>query len=342
MFKLPALDKFYEMLYLRVLVNIVIGHSKTIIYIEMLNSDVVVSSSKEIFDSPYLTTPMYEHILTFTKESPYHYISILDSSTSQGAIPTCEKHDTSNYYDLVESEYKCFDDNWIYYTSKSDIIDIQRAYEKIGIDYIFSPFVLLANFFKDKIDTHLAMFILIEEDYLSLSVFDTSKLLYSEHLDMSNELESDELLLDVNLEDEDILLDEEDSIDLDDIDAIDELDDFGDIADLDSIEDIGEFEEAKDVEEELLEQTEEIYEEGSNDGFNEDYQRFSLIQSSVNRFYKSEKFKSEFVENVYIADAVGVSIDLKKYFEEEMFLNVYIRHVDLSMEVCEIAKMELL
>jgi len=189
------------------------------------------------------------------------------------------------------------------------------------------------------------MFILIEEDSLSLTVFDSSKLLYCEHLDMSNELESEELLLDVNLDDDDILLEEEeeeDSIDLDDIDAIDELDDFGDIADLDSIEDIGEFEEAKDVEEELLEQTEEIYEEGSNDGFNEDYQRFSLIQSSVNRFYKSEKFKSEFVENVYIADAVGVSIDLKRYLEEEMFLNVYIRHVDLSMEVCEIAKMELL
>ena len=55
----------------------------------------------------------------------------------------------------------------------------------------------------------------------------------------------------------------------------------------------------------------------------------------------SEKYKSEFVENIYIADSIGISSDLKKYLEEELFLNVYVRHVNLPAEVCEIAKMEL-
>jgi len=190
------------------------------------------------------------------------------------------------------------------------------------------------------------MFILIEDDSISLSVFDNSRLLYAEHLDMSIEEESEELLLDVELDDDDdIELEDDDSIDLDDIDAlddIDELDDFGDIADLDSIEEINEFSETQDVEEELLEQAQEEDDlEDVSDGFNEDYQRFSLIQSSVNRYYQNEKYESEFLENVYIADSVGVSGDLKKYLEEEMFLNVYIRHVELASEVCSVAKAEL-
>ena len=78
-----------------------------------------------------------------------------------------------------------------------------------------------------------------------------------------------------------------------------------------------------------------------SDGMNEDFQRFSLIQSAVNTFYKDEKFESEFIENIYIGDGVGVSSDLKRYLEEEMFLNVYIRHLDLAGELCTIAKMEL-
>ena len=47
------------------------------------------------------------------------------------------------------------------------------------------------------------------------------------------------------------------------------------------------------------------------------------------------------MESVYIADGVGVSEDLKRFLEEEMFLSVYVRKMDLSMQICELAKGEL-
>ncbi|MDB2562404.1 hypothetical protein N9X61_02240 [Sulfurimonas sp.] len=336
-------NKFYEFLYVKVLVNIIIGHTKTVVYIEILNKSGVVNSHEEKFDTKYLSSEMYEYITTYTKETPYFYVSILDNSVSQGAIPTCSKHKTGYFQDLSASEYKCYKDKWVYYTAKTDVYAIEKVYEKIGVDFIFSPFILLANFFKDKIDTHLAMFILVEEGSLALSIFDNSQLLYAEYLDMEIEIAKDELMMDDNTI-EDIDLDE--SIDLDDIaslDDIDELDDdFGDIADLDSIDELDDFDETKDVEEELAESEDvEDFPIQDSDGLNEDYQRFALIQSAVNNFYKDEKFASEFIENVYIGDGVGVSADLKKYLEEEMFLNVYVRHVDLTHELSEIVKMEL-
>mgnify|MGYP000483326501 CR=1 FL=1 len=309
------LNKLYETIYLKAFVNIIIAPSKTTVYIEMVNKKGVVDSDEAVFDTKHLSIEMLEYILSFTKETPFFYISILDNSTSQGAIPTCAKNKVGYFYDVSASEYKCYNNKWTYYTAKSDIYQIEKVYEKIGIDLIFSPFVILANFFKDKTNSHLAMFILVEEGAISLSVFDNSELLYGDYMDVVVDLEtSDELIMENIDEDEDIDLGDA-SIDLDDIDTIDdieELDDFGDIADLDTIDDIDEFSETKDVQAQLEEmEDEEEFDAEESIGLNEDYKRFILIQSSVNNFYKDDKYSSEFIENVYIADSTGFSSDLK-------------------------------
>lgn len=338
------LNTLCEILYNKVVVTIIVGRSKTTVYIEVINKQDILNVYEEVFETETLNNEVYEYITFFTNETPFFYVSVLDNSASQGAIPTCAKQETSYFYDLSASEHKCFNDKWIYYTAKSDLYELEKVYKKIGLDFVFSPFVVLAHFFKDKIDDHLAMFILIEDTAISLTVFQNSELLYGKYLEINLE-ETEELLMDdENIEEVD--LDEDDhSIDLDDIntiDDIDELDDFGDIADLDSIEEIDEFSESKDVEEELAEREyEEEFPLEVSDELNEDYQRFIRIQSSVNNFYKNEKYTSEFIENVYIADSIGLSLDLKKYLEEEMFLNVYIRHIDLAHEVCELTKAEL-
>lgn len=336
-------SNFLESLYHKVLVNIVIGHTNTVVYVEMLSKSGVVSSHEETFDTKYLSTKMQAFIQNFTKESPYYYISILDNSKSQGALPTCSKHKTGYYYDLSASEYKCYKEKWTYYTAKTDLYAIEKVYDKVGIDFIFSPFLILAKFFQDKINTHLALFVLIEEEALTLSIFDHSELLYAEHLYLDIDITSDALSVDDNdIEELEI---HEEGIDLDDIaslDELDELDDFGDIEDLDSIDELDDFDETKDIEEELqVIGSEEDFPTKETDGLNGDFQRFSLIQKAVNSFYKDEKYQSQFIENIYIGDGVGVSGDLKKYFEEEMFLNVYVRHLNLAAELCEVAKMEL-
>ncbi len=82
----------------------------------------------------------------------------------------------------------------------------------------------------------------------------------------------------------------------------------------------------------------------SNDNkkdFDEDYQRFLLIHSSLGHYYSDEKYDSQFIESVYIADSIGVGDDLSRYLEEEMFLNVYIRKIDLGYEIAQLVKMEL-
>ncbi|WP_324171296.1 hypothetical protein [Sulfurimonas sp.] len=334
------LSKLFELLYHKVYVNIVVERSQTIVYVQECSTEGLVVSESQTFKTTTINAKMKEFINSFTSESPFYYISVLDTSESQGALPTCISRDMSKFFDLEFSKHMCYKKNWAYYSSKVDLNRLERSYPEIGIDFIFSPFVLLANFFKDKIDSSLAIFLLVEDNYLSLAVFNNSELLYSHHINMEHNNESDVLMMENQNDEVDLELDT--SINLEEIDVHDDVeltDDFGDIEDLDSIGEIDEFAE-EEIEEEIEEEVTATIEEEAT-GFNEDYQRYSLIQSSINRFYKDEKYKSEFVQDIYIADAIGVSGDLKRYLEEEMFLNVFVRHLDLCSELVQLTKAEL-
>lgn len=338
------INQLFEALYLKVFINIVVQRSNTLIYVEMRSKKGSVEQLHKEFNTPSVNEEMVAFISTYMKETPYCYISILDMSPLQGVIPTCNKHKLEYYYDdIATAEYKCLDNSWSFYTSKSDIYELEKRYESFGLDFIFSPYVVLQHFFKDKIGKKLALYALIQDSFISLAVFEDGVLLFGDHLDLETTDDAEDMLLSANIE-EDVELELDEGIDLEEIDVeddeIESLDDFSDIEDLDSIEDIDEFSEDKDLEEELLE-SEEVLQESSDDRFNEDYQRFSLIQASIGKYYKDERYESRFIENIYIADGIGVSRDLKKYLEDEMFFNVYIRHTDIAVEICELAKEEL-
>ncbi len=334
----------FESLYNKVFVNIVVDRVKTTVYIERCSKNSILSEVEEVFNTTSITKEMKEFISLYISESPFHYISVLDTSSSQGGLPTCVKNKIPYYEDLTSSVSKCFDKKWTYYTSQEDLYLIERKYEKVGIDFIFSPFVLLTNFFKDKIDNNIALFVVIQDSCISLSIFSHSELLYAKHLDLVGDNESEDILMyDDHDDNDEIEIDE--GIDLEGIDAledIDSFDDFGDIEDLDSIEDNEDFLETADAEEAFHENMQEQeMPVRESESFNEDYQRFLLIQSAINDFYNNSKFEGLFVQNIYMADGIGVSQDLKRYLEEEMFMDVYTRQLDLPSAVCELAKMEL-
>lgn len=334
------LGKLFENLYLKVFVNIIVDRSRSTIYIELCNKTGILESYEESFDTTKINKRMYAFISPYIEESPFNYISVLDTSTSQGAVPTCSSKEMSRFFDVSSSNHKPYNKQWSYYTSKVDLSILQNNYKSIGLDYVFSPFVVLANFFKDKIDSAVAMYLLIEDKSISISIFENSELLYAENLSIEYDVDSDELMMEDDTAELD--LDIDGVIDLDEVDVaedIDMLDDFGDIEDLSDFEEIDEFSETEDMDFAQSPSTgnDNLEESG---GLNEDFQRFSLIQTSLNDFYKDARFNAKFIESAYIADSVRVSPDLKKYLEEELYLSVYVRNIDLAVEVCEIAKAE--
>ncbi len=339
------LSKVIENLYLKVFVGIVVSAEKYDVMIEMVKGSDVKERMMKSFPHPGGKGEMQTFIETYTDESPFYYISLLHPMPDQGALPTCSSKRAEDFFDLSTSITLCQDKKWMLYAAKPDLDQLRKEYKNPGLDFIFSPFVVMRRFFKDKIKLGLAFFILAQPESISLAVFKGGSLLFAEQIAM--EAEEDDLFNDMNDEavslsfelDADGL---EEGIDLDDINAIDDLeglDDLNDIEDLDAVGDLEAFEEHMPEPVSVIEEHSAVSEEEPQ-GFNEDFKRFQIIQNGLNNYYSDGKFDQQFIESVYVADACGVTDDLKHYLEEELFMKVYIRRIDLAAEVVDLAKVE--
>lgn len=272
-----------------------------------------------------------------TEESPLHYVSLLNPSPHQGALAKCFTHNKENGLDGTITV--CRNEKWTLYASERELEELQKQYAPVGLDFIFSPFSVIERFFADKITGGLALYAFALKDSFSIAFFEEGKLEYAHHYPMHQNSvsviieEGSPAGFSLGVEEEQvqekgISLDEIES--LDDLDIIDELDDLSDIEDLDMLEEIVEFSDDAPTSIEKYDSVPHADEvKGELDRFNDDYARFELIEKTLSDFYAGEYCKDRFVETVYIADAYGSGIELKRYLEEELFLNVLIRRIDV-------------
>lgn len=280
------------------------------------------------------------------EDSPYYYIALLNPDSTQGAFEGCSGNSFTAHVDTSNAKTLCRDKKWMLFTSLKEINTLKKRYAAVGLDYLFSPFSILENFFKDKIGGHFAMYVLAQPASLSIAFFEEGKLDYAHHYQLygssvQEEISSiDELPISFDEEEEEgepvgINLDEIES--LDDLDIIDDLDDLGEIEDLDSLDDIADFHEDESfLEVENIGQSK----EKTANRFSDEYKRFELVQKALMKMYESEHCKNRFIETVYIADAFGSTGELKQYLEEELFLSVMSRKIDLCEEVIKLSEFE--
>lgn len=294
----------------------------------------------------------YEDMAAYLRKridiSPLHYIAILNPGMNQGALNGCSLHDIAD--DLNGAKTLCRNQKWLLYASILELESLKKEYSTLGLDFVFSPFSIIEHFFGDKIGTGFALYALAQKDSFSVAFFDTGKLEYAHHYPMHRdegsgiEQEGNAIGFTDGVEEDEVIergISLDDIENLDDLDIIDELDNLSDIEDLDALEDIDEFSDDQPTLEEkrvILPYGDELKQE--MDGFNDDFARFEFIQKTLTRFYASEQCHDRFVETVYIADAYGSGAELKRYLEEELFLNVLIRRIDVGDEVISLAMSE--
>lgn len=296
----------------------------------------------------------YEDMVSFLRKyvdaSPLYYVALLNPEPKQGALSGCSQHTADDIEEIIGTKTLCRNGQWLLYSAQRELDALEHQYRTIGLDFIFSPFSILEHFFADKIKVGFALYALAQKDSFSIVLFEEGKLEYAHHYSMAeksaldSEDEGNTAGFAVGIREEDeigrgINLDDIES--LDDLDILEELDDLSDIEDLDTLEEIAEF-----SEDELTHEEKRVAASHGNDiksemdRFNNDYHRFELIQRTLIQFYGGEHCHNRFVETVYIADAYGSGSELKRYLEEELFLNVLIRHIDVADEVIALSMAE--
>jgi hypothetical protein len=158
---------------------------------------------------------------------------------------------------------------------------------------------------------------MVEDDILDNQEYKDTQSINLDVMDINNDMES---------------LDDFESID--DLDSIDELDSDDEDLEMKLNENLEELSEDETQEQEPQEEVQEQYQIN-------DFQKFLYIQKSLNKFYKDELYKSDFVQKAYIADNSNTTNEFKKYLQDEMLLDVYVRTIDLGIEILNLAKKEL-
>lgn len=338
------LERFYQ----KIFIAIVVEEKAHEVTVTGVKNGKILFKERKRFEESEPTPQLFTYIRKYIEQSPLHYISLLNPDLNQGVLSGCSMKDVAEEVDSSGIKMVCRNKKWMMYASVHELENLKKRYKSVGLDFIFSPFSVLEYFFADKIGGDFALYVLAQKDSFSIVFFDKGNLEYAHNYSMHpSQMLVEEtsvgggFALDTMYDEEEkgIRLDEIET--LDDLDIIDELDNLSDIEDLDSLDEIAEFsEDIPTYEEERVREPQGKELKEQMDRFNDDYRRFELIQRTLTQFYAGEHCRDRFVETVYIADAYGSGAELKRYLEEELFLSVLIRKIDLGDAVISLARVE--
>lgn len=116
------------------------------------------------------------------------YIAILDNSPFQGALPVANRDEYLWFPEI--SQYKEYDDllfkkqsNWSLFTLKTELLHTQNNFKDVGLDFIFSPFILpIAVQKRFKLPASTSIFVLAEKDLTIFTIFKGDELLYGTYI----------------------------------------------------------------------------------------------------------------------------------------------------------------
>lgn len=311
-----------------------------ILHVSLKNKNVLFKKTRTFADT-IISETMLRYIQSAIEPSPFFYISTLNTHSNQGAYKGCDG--------LAGMQTLCRNQS-TQYTSYDALADLSEQYDAIGLDFIFSPFSMLEFYFADKINTTFALYALATPDMFSIAIFDNGKLEYAYHYTYdktpslgASHATTPSMEFSV-LPDEDpagsVVLD--DIEEMEELDLLEDLDIFDDIEDLDELDAVSEF--TQDI---LTFEEKRIHREKNEnlaklelDNASEEYQKFTLIRKALEYFYTSPNCGNRFIETVCIADSYHDGYELKNYLEEELFLNVLIRRVNLCEGIHALAVME--
>jgi len=297
-----------------------------------------------------LTNDLEKIINNYQNKYKFSYVSTNITSVNQGAIPGITKARFSDFgINTTDIEYLSVNNGWSAYASVEDIKLLKEEFKNCGLDFVFSPFLILYYFFKRDFRDKSTLYILAQESSITMSVLKGRNFLFGANFVMvsgendvfvSND-ENSNNTDDSNKEEEEFIsLDDggfgdDEMIALDDLNNGEAFDDFkvtdgiGDSSDKDN----------KDA----TQSTKNNDNTNSNfDSFSKGMDMFKFIKKSLEEFYKNPIYKSEFVENIIIADSFGVPDDAIVYIKNELLMSVDIRKINLAETMINMAKDEVL
>ncbi|MBV5277863.1 MAG: hypothetical protein J0647_02280 [Campylobacteraceae bacterium] len=311
------------------------------------NGEVVKTFNKVFtieFSSEILDKNVENYLISLQEEYQFVYIAFLLNSMGQGAISGFSKEFfTKNSVDIQNVTHVTISNLWSTYASFIEIKWAKNLFSEVGLDLIYSPFILLNDFvISQKLKNKPTLYILNSQDFFILAVFDNKKLHFGaffktqsdtsfSHSSEVNDWESEQKEENIaTLGELSEMGQEEDN------DEMSELSELGDIDDLQSVDSFSDFDDTKTIG--RFKGLDEVRDEDTNlELYGRDLLVYKYLKSSLEEYYHNPIYLSEFIEEIIIFDGYEVSSELIHQLEDELMMDVEIHKVDLVDRMCDIA-----
>jgi hypothetical protein len=258
-------------------------------------------------------------INTLQEEHDNTYIALFLNTLGQGIIPICDENALARFnVDHKNVKSICKDNRFLMYATLIDVKWADKLFQRTGLDFVFSPFLVLDFFIKKAMKKEsynkeeVVLYILNTNNALTLMIQKGDTLLYGAFFNIAKG--EDLLYTDYSDDIEDDTVMEE--LNLDDISDL-EMDDILDVSNFVT---------------NILQSNANISEE--------DERIIKYLNSSLKEFYSNELYNSEFITAARIYDDVGINEGVMKYIENELLLDTSAENISVSDVILELSMQE--
>lgn len=277
-------------------------------------------------NTPESSKLLYDFVLRQYDKYSIVYSASIINTINQGGLPGCDKRNFHRYsVDTTNASVVCVDKTWSIFASNYDIENTKKDYADLGgLDFLFSPIVVLKRFFDDTLTSEPMLCILKQDTSATIAILTKNNLLFSGFavLDAASENKSSSSKDDEKIFGDEEDLDKEGLIDLDDLA-------FG-------LKNGGDFDfggtDAGDSSNAVKEM----------ESLSGDLRILEFVKTSLADFYKNEMYESTFIEKIAIADLYFDSPELKNLLEKKLMMSVTHKKIELSKITATLAAEEVL
>jgi hypothetical protein len=295
-----------------------------------------------------LDQSLENYLMSLQDEYQFVYIAYLLDTLGQGAIEgTASDSFQKHNVDLQNVHHISMPAHWSAYASHIEIKWAKNLFSEVGLDFIFSPFLVLSDLIvSQKLKNKPTCYLLNCNTFFIMAIFKESQLLFGAFFktqsevsfthstdvnDWENEQQEEQIASAEELPE----LMEEESEDLEELGELEDLDDIEEFRSADSFSDIddktiGYFKGMDSVKEEDI----------SLALYGRDLMVYKYLKSSLEEYYHNPLYKSEFIEEIIIFDGYEISSDLIHQLEDELMMDVEIHKVDVNDRMCDLAIQE--
>jgi len=163
-------------------IGINIQETQCKINVDVKKGNKLKKSIKKIFyiSNFKISEDVVDFINSIINKYNFTYTMSVNNSTKQGAVKGCNSDSFKKFnIDHRQITSLCINNSWQSYIYTQELHDFQSQFDKFGIDYITSPFIIQSYILNKTKESGTKLIVLNQKDIISVGVFKDNTIIFS-------------------------------------------------------------------------------------------------------------------------------------------------------------------